>query len=153
MNHTGGTTRFCAVCSEAAAKHILGAAFEHAAFHDDYRRVFAQFNYYPQQTPPLEVDGTVIPAEAITCNTTTCSADLTPYLGSAAQHRLTFREQPVRASLDLAGLTVFNGNGAQLHLYPETDLSSIGAEAYLDRLTADLSAMSVTYVFNATPSP
>jgi hypothetical protein len=143
MNHTGGTSHFCPVCTEAVLKELFaraGETFVDADYHGVYDRVLVEYKNRTSTDPEypkagfISLNGTPVTVDKFTCiwvgNHELCSVELTPYLRSGA-NRLVFNQQSgVSRRIDLLSIQVVNSNGAPLPLFPITDLSSIGSAYY-----------------------
>ena len=146
MNHTGGTTHFCPVCTEEVVKEIFercGEPFSEMDYFRAYNHVYIELKYrsLDEQKYPkngfISLNGSGITQDKYTCfnvgDNELCSIDVTEYV-SKGKNRLIFHQQSgFYRDIDLLSIQVVNSNGAPLRLFPLTDLSSIGSPKYFTK--------------------
>lgn len=163
MNHTGGTTHFCPVCTEELTKEIYRRAsqpFDHNAYHGTYDRVYVEYQHRRSgeaerpKAGSLSLNGQPVPASSFTCHPVRdrelCSVDVTALLHSGANQIVFLQQQGVSAVLDLQTIQVVNSNGATLPLFPMTDLSGIATVRYLGNYFWSVAQGDLTLEFQAS---
>ena len=164
MNHSGGTTHFCPVCTEEVVKKLFeccGEPFSEMEYNRLYDHVYVELKYRSLDEPKypkngfISVNGSNVTENKYTCfnvgENELCSIDVTEYVSSGT-NRLIFHQQPgfVR-QIDLLSIQVVNSNGAPLHLFPITDLSSIGTPKYFAKYFWETGNGSLEFEFTARP--
>jgi hypothetical protein len=138
MNHTGGISHFCPVCTEEVVKELhsrVGVVFNDSHYHNTYSKVYVEYLHRELSQPDypkaglISVNGTSVPVGKFTTypvgQDELCSVDVTSYLVGGT-NQLTFHQQSgVSRIIDLLSIQVVNSNGAPLPLFPVTDLSGI----------------------------
>lgn len=145
MNHTGGNTRFCPICTEEVTRELFvraGMAFVVADYQNVYDGVFLEFKHTelgipsPSKTGFISVNGNIAAETDFTCHyvldAELCSVNITNYVINGTNQLKFVAQSPPRA-VDMLSIQVVNSNGAPLHLFPVTDVSGIGQAYYFSQ--------------------
>jgi hypothetical protein len=169
MNHTGGNSRFCPVCTEEFVKELFsraGKPFVHSDYHDNYNQVFVEYEHnldsntlFPIRPKAnfIEMNGVFVDETDFFCRfvegVEICSVNVTAHIVNGL-NSLTFAEQPgFPRNFNLLSLQVVNSNGAPLPVFPLTDLSNIGGAYYFSNYHYQMDQGDLQFEFNANLTP
>ncbi|OGP68912.1 MAG: hypothetical protein A2W27_07110 [Deltaproteobacteria bacterium RBG_16_44_11] len=172
MNHTGGTTHFCPVCAEQMTKRLFartGDTFSDAEYHERYDKVFVEYLHrdsvhwsssWPKENF-ISINGSMVSVSHFRCYTIgkegsykeLCSVEITPYIHDGTNRLIFHRQSGVTRDIDLMTIQVVNSNGAVLHLFPVTDVSSIGSADHFADYIWPTSRGDLTFEFASNTTP